>query len=181
MADKAVVVYVASYASASDAQADYAAVKQLYSDGVIGAYDAAVITKDAAGQVKISRTEKPTQYGAWAGLAVGALVGIFYPPFLVWELPAGAVTGGLIGHFWRGMPHSDLKQIGDTLQASTAALIVVGRSKVQEALAKATKRAVKQFEKQLSTDAEAFNKDLTDAVDQFLKDARTATTAAARL
>jgi len=172
MADKSVVVYVASYTSADDAQADYALVKQLHSDGVIGAYDAAVISKDAGGLVKISTTEKPTQYGAWAGLAVGALAGIFFPPFLVWELPVGAVAGALIGHFWKGIPRSDLKEIGDTLQASTAALIVIGRSKVQEALAKATKRAVRQFEKELSIDVEAFNKDLTAAVDQFLKDAQ---------
>jgi uncharacterized membrane protein len=169
--DKTVVVYVASYKSLSDAQADYAAVKQLYFDGVIGVYDAAVISKDAAGQVKINKTEMPTQYGAWGGLAVGALVGIFFPPYLVWELAAGAAAGSLIGHFWAGMSRSDLKQIGDTLQASTAALIVIGRSRLREALADATKHAVSQIEKELSTDVAAFNKDLTDAINQSLKGA----------
>jgi uncharacterized membrane protein len=168
--NKTVVVYVGAYGSVDDAKADYDAVKQLYSDGVIGLYDAAVISKDAAGKVKISGTEKPTEYGALAGLGVGALAGIFFPPFLVWELPVGAVAGALIGHFWKGMSRSDLKEIGDTLQASTAALIVIGQSELQEALAKATKRAVKQFEKEMSTDVDAFNKDLTAAVDQFLKE-----------
>ena len=67
------------------------------------------------------------------------------------------------------MSRSDLKEIGDTLQASTATLIVVGRSRLQEALQKVTKRAVKQFEKQLNTDVEAFDKALTEAVNQSLK------------
>jgi uncharacterized membrane protein len=185
--NKTVVVYVATYTSLDDAKADYGAVKQLHSAGIIGTYDAAVISKDAAGKVKIIKTEKPTEHGAWAGLAVGALVGLFFPPYLLWETAVGAGagaaigagTGGaigagagaLIGHFWAGMSRSDLKEIGDTLQASMAALIVIGRSRLQEALRDATQHAVKQFEKELSTDVDAFNKDLTEAINQSLKGA----------
>jgi uncharacterized membrane protein len=114
-------------------------------------------------------TEKPTQLGAWTGLAVGALVGVFFPPYLVWEMAIGAVAGALIGHFWRGLSRSDMKQIGDTLQDSTATLIVIGQSKLQEALQDATKHAVKQFEKELNTDVKSFDKDLTEAVNQLLE------------
>ena len=167
--DKTIFIYVASYATPKDAIVDYENVKQLYFDGVIGVYDAAVISKDAAGQVKIHRTEMPTQYGAWGGLAVGALVGIFFPPYLVWELAAGAVAGSLIGHFWAGMSRSDLKEIGDSLQASTASLIVVGRSRLMEALASATKHAIKQFEKEMSTDVKAFDKALKEAINESAK------------
>jgi len=166
-----VFVYVATYATLDDAKADYDGVKKLYFDGVIGVFDAAVISKDATGQVKIHKTEMPTQYGAWGGLAVGALVGIFFPPYLIWELVGGAALGTLIGHLWAGMSRSDLKEMGETLQASTATLIVVGRSRLQEALQKVTKHAVKQFEKQLDTDVQAFDKALTEAVNQALKDA----------
>ena len=118
--------------------------------------------------MKIIKTEKPTQYGAWTGLAVGVLVGLFFPPYLLWEAAVGASAGALIGHFWRGLSRSDMKQIGDTLQESTAALIVIGQSKLQEALRDATKHAVKQLEKELDTDAESFDKDLTEAVNQSL-------------
>ena len=169
--NKPVFVYVATYASLDDANADYKAVKQLYFEGVIGAFDAAVVSKDATGQVKIHKTEMPTQYGAWGGLAVGALVGIFFPPYLIWELVGGAALGTLIGHLWGGMSRSDLKEMGETLQASTATLIVVGRSRLQEALQKVTKHAVKQFEKQLDTDVQAFDRALTEAVNQALKNA----------
>jgi uncharacterized membrane protein len=169
--NKPVFVYVATYTGPDDAKADYGEVKKLYFDGVIGVFDAAIISKDSTGQVKVHKTEMPTQYGAWGGLAVGALVGIFFPPYLVWELAAGAAAGSLIGHLWGGMSRSDLKDIGETLQSSTAALIVIGRSRLQEALHNATRRAVKQFEKQLNTDVEAFDKALSEAVNQTLKEA----------
>ena len=167
--NKSVFVYAATYASLADANADYAAVKKLYFDGLIGVYDAAVIGKDATGQVKIHKTEMPTQYGGWSGLAVGALVGIFFPPALVWELAAGAATGSLIGHLWGGMSRSDLKEIGQHLQSSTAAVVVIARSKLQEVLAGAIKHASRQVEKELSTEVEAFDKAMSAAIDQFLK------------
>jgi uncharacterized membrane protein len=169
--NKPVFVYVATYTGPDDAKADYGEVKKLYFDGVIGVFDAAIISKDSTGQVKVHKTEMPTQYGAWGGLAVGALVGIFFPPYLVWELAAGAAAGSLIGHLWGGMSRSDLKDIGEILQSSTAALIVIGRSRLQEALQNATRRAVKQFEKQLNIDVEAFDKALAEAVNQALKEA----------
>jgi uncharacterized membrane protein len=112
--------------------------------------------------VTIIKTEKPTQHGAWTGLAVGALVGLFFPPYLVWEAAIGAGAGALIGHFWRGLSRSDMKKIGDALQESTATLIVIGQSKLQQALQDATKHALKQFEQELNTDAESFTKDLKD-------------------
>jgi uncharacterized membrane protein len=169
--DKTVVVYVATYKSLDDAKVDYEAVKQLHSAGIIGTYDAAIVSKDATGKVAVTKTEKPTQYGAWSGLAVGALVGLFFPPYLVWDAVVGAVAGALIGHFWRGLSRPDLKKIGDTLQDSTATLIVIGKSKLQQALQDATKHAVQQFEKELTTDVQTFNKDLTKAVNDSLQQA----------
>lgn len=170
MADnKTVVVYVAAYPSLNEAKADYEAVKQLHSAGVIGMYDAAIISKDATGKVNVAKTEKPTQYGAWTGMLVGALVGLFFPPYLIWEAAIGAGAGALIGHFWRGLSRSDMKEIGDALQENSATLIVVGQSKLEKALQDATKHAVKQFEKELRTDVDTFNKDLTAAVNESLK------------
>ena len=167
---KPVFVYVATYANPQDAKTDFDGVKKLYYDGIIGVYDAAIISKDATGQVKIHETEMPTQYGAWSGVAVGALLGIFFSPYLIWELVGGAALGALIGHLWGGMSRSDLKHVGQTLQSSTTALIVVGRSRLQEALQGVIKHAVSHFEKQLNTDVEAFDQALTEAVNQSMKD-----------
>src|SRR5262249_61896091 len=72
------------YASVADAQTGWDAVKDLHRAHVIGTYDAALITKGADGKPKIvHKTEKPTQHGGWAGLGIGALLGLFWPSGLI--------------------------------------------------------------------------------------------------
>lgn len=167
MADKPMFLFVGTYGSVDDAKADDNAVKQLYRDKVIGTYDAAVVSKDAEGKVKVQRTEKPTEHGAEIGALAGAAVGVFFPPFLLVDAAIGAVAGGLIGHFRKGMSHKELQEIGMDLYASEAALIVVGESRLEEALKKAERRATKIVEKQITLDAEQLNKQL----DAAMKDA----------
>ena len=155
-----VFVFIASYGSVDDAQMDYTAVKQLYSDGVIDTYDAAVVDKDADGNVHVEKHEKPTQKGAWTGIAVGAVVGVLFPPAIIPMAAAGGVAGGVIGHVWHGMSRSDMKDLGENLDAGTAALVVVGKSSLADKIAKATAKAQKTTEKQLNVDAKDFDKEL---------------------
>jgi uncharacterized membrane protein len=167
VADKPLFLYVAAYSSVDDAKADEDVVKQLYRDKLVGTYDAAVISKDGEGKVHINRTEKPTEHGAEIGAAAGIVAGILLPPFLLVDAAIGAVAGGLIGHFRKGMSHKDLKEVGDLLNDSDAALIVVGESRLEEALNKELKRATKQVEKQLTVDTKEFNKDLDAAMKEL--------------
>jgi uncharacterized membrane protein len=155
-----VFVFIASYGSVDDAVMDYDAVKQLYHDGVIDTYDASVVVKDADGNVHVHKHEKPTQKGAWTGAAIGAVVGVLFPPSLVAGAAVGGVTGGVIGHVWHGMSRSDMKDLGETLDAGTAALVVVGKSSLADKIAKATARAQKKVEKELDVDAKEFDKQL---------------------
>jgi len=155
-----VFVFIASYGSVDDAMMDYTAVKQLYIDGAIDTYDAAVVQKDADGNVHVSKHEKPTQKGAWTGIAVGAVVGVLFPPAIIPMAAAGGVAGGVIGHVWHGMSRSDMKDLGENLDAGTAALVVVGKSSLADKIAKATAKAQKTTEKQLNVDAKDFDKEL---------------------
>ena len=155
-----VFVFIASYGSVDDALMDYTAVKQLYSDGVIDTYDAAVVEKDADGNVHVSKHEKPTQKGAWTGIGVGAVVGVLFPPAIIPMAAAGGVAGGVIGHVWRGMSRSDMKDLGETLDVGTSALVVFGKSSLADKIAKATARAQKKAEKELNVDAKEFDKQL---------------------
>jgi uncharacterized membrane protein len=88
-------------------------------------------------------------------------------PHLIAELVLGVGTGALIGHLWGGMSRSDMKQIGTMLTTGSAALIIIGKSRLKEALANAVKRATKQFEAQLNADAKTFNKALDEAVSKM--------------
>jgi uncharacterized membrane protein len=80
MSEDSVFVFVGTYSDVGGAEDDYEVVKELHSSGVVGTYDAAVVGKDDEGKVHVHKHEKPTQHGAWSGLAVGALLGILFPP-----------------------------------------------------------------------------------------------------
>lgn len=151
MADEPVFLYMAQYDNEVDAQADYGLLLELHGAGVVGTYDAAVVTKDGD-KVHVHKHEKPTQHGAWTGIAVGAIVGIIFPPSILGSAAVAGVAGGLIGHFWGGLSRSDVKALGDFLDEGQAALLVIGKSKLEEVLDKELKRARKTMEKELKAD-----------------------------
>ena len=70
--DKSMFFFAGVYADHDAAEADYDAIKALHAKHDIGSYDAATITKDANGKVRVAKTEKPAQHGGWIGLAAGA-------------------------------------------------------------------------------------------------------------
>jgi uncharacterized membrane protein len=163
MADKPVFLYAAIYDEIADAEADYEAVFDLHDAGAIGTFDSAVIRKEDDGKVRVTKTEKPTQHGAWTGAAVGALVGIVFPPAILGSAIVGAGAGGLAGHFTRGMSRGDLKDLGEELEAGSAAVIVLGESRIEEQLEQATRRANKLIEKELDADADEFAREIEAA------------------
>ena len=107
----------------------------------MGSYDVALVYKDDEGKVHVTKHEKPTQHGAWTGAAVGALVGIIFPPSILGAALVGAAAGGGIGHVMGGMSRGDAKELGEHLDEGQAALVVIGKSRVQEQLDKALTRA----------------------------------------
>jgi len=87
-----------------------------------------VVTKDDAGKVRVSKDEMATRHGAWGGAAVGALVGILFPPAIIASAAVGAAVDRVSGHLWRGMSRADVKEFGDLIDAGQAALVIVGSS-----------------------------------------------------
>jgi uncharacterized membrane protein len=160
MSDRPVFLYAAIYDAIPDAEADYEAVFDLHAAGAIGTFDSAVIRKEEDGKVRVTKTEKPTQHGAWTGAGVGALVGILFPPALLGSAIVGAGAGGLVGHLSRGISRGDLKDLGDELQAGSAAVIVIGESKIEEQLEKAMARAKKLIEKEIDAEAEELKREI---------------------
>lgn len=163
MSDRPVFLYAAIYDDVAEAEADYEVVFDLHAAGAIGTFDSAVIYKDEDGKVHVSKTEKPTQHGAWTGAGVGALVGILFPPSLIGTAIVGAGAGGLIGHLKGGVSRGDLKELGEELEQGSAAVIVLGESKIEEQLEKATKRATKLIEKQIDADADELKREIEAA------------------
>jgi uncharacterized membrane protein len=163
MSDNPVFVYAATYASKDEAEADYDVLLELHADELVGTYDVAIINKDEKGKVHVHKHEKPTQHGAWGGIAVGALCGVLFPGAFLGLTAAGGLIGGLGGHFSKGLSRGDMKELGDKLLDGEAALIVIGKSKVGEQLDKALTRADKSIQKEVDADSKDFEKALDEA------------------
>ena len=144
MAFDTFIAFVGVYSSKDDAVADYEAIKDLHTElGLIDAYDAAVVERRDDGKVKIvKKHETPTRVGGVLGGGVG--------------LATGLVIAA-------GMSRSDLKDLGEQLDAGDAGLIVVGASDLESKIDAAMKKAQKLEKKQLKADNAAIEKDAKEA------------------
>src|SRR5215207_2962773 len=164
MSDNPVFLYAGEYDSVDDARADLETLKELHREHVVGTYDAAVVTKNGEGKVDIvDKIEKPTQHGGWAGMAVGAAMGLIFPPGILVGGLLGAGTGALIGHLEGGMSREDIREVGEMLDNSEAALIVVGEATIERAVDDATERAKRELKKEVKADAREMEKAIDEA------------------
>ena len=162
-----VFIFIGTYMDEASAQDDYDTIKDLHSAGAVGTYDASVVTKDLNGKVHVNKDEMATRHGGWGGAAVGAVVGILFPPSILGAAVVGGAVGGVSGHLWRGMSRSDVKELGDVIDAGQAALLVVGESTVEAALQKAGLKAEKQVAKELDVRPKDIDKAVKEAATEL--------------
>ena len=162
-----VFVYVGTYPDEISARDDYQIVKDLHLAGAVGTYDASVVTKDENGKVHVNKDETSTRHGAWGGAAVGAVVGILFPPAVIGSAVVGAAVGGVGAHLWKGMSRSDVKEFGELIDTGEAALVIVGETTIEAALDKADLKAEKHMSKELD---DVSSKDIDQAVQEAAKE-----------
>ena len=174
MAIDTFIAFVGVYDNAADADADYEFIKDLHTkEGLIDAYDAAVIERRDDGKVKITKKhETPTRVGGvlggGVGLATGLVVALF--PFaaiggglIALTTAGGAAIGAVAGHAAAGMSRHDLKELGEHLDAGQAGLIVVGVSDMGAKIERAMKKAKKVEAKELKADTAEIEADAKSA------------------
>jgi uncharacterized membrane protein len=167
MSDRPVFIYVATYADAAGAEADYDTLLELHEAKLVGTYDVALVTKDADGKVHVEKHEKPTQHGARKGIAVGAAVGVLAAPEVLPAALVGGIIGGLGGHLKKGISKADARELGDVIHAGQATLLVIGESRLEEQLDKVLTRAEKTIEKEIDIDRKEFKKELDEAEKEY--------------
>ena len=133
MSDRPVFIYAATYASYDDCLADYELLLEAHAAKLVGTYDVALIRKDNEGKIHVEKHEKPTQHGAWGGIAVGALVGVLFAPLVLGAAAVGGLAGGIGGHLKKGMSRDDATELGELLEDGQSALVVIGESRVGRA------------------------------------------------
>jgi uncharacterized membrane protein len=90
-------------------------------------------------------------------------MGLIFPPSILVGGLLGAGAGALIGHLEGGMSRSDVKEVGEMLEDSEAALIVVGEATIERAVDDATSRAKKQLKKEIRADAREMERAVDEA------------------
>jgi uncharacterized membrane protein len=160
-------IFVATYPDEATAREDYQVVKDLHAGGLVGSYDAAVVTKDERGKVHENKDETATRHGAWWGVAAGAAVGLIFPPSILGAAAAGGVIGGVTGHLRGGMSRSQAKQLGDFIGPGEAGLIVVGEGRVEEAVQQAVTRAQRETTERLDVEPDKIDKTLQGAIGEM--------------
>ena len=176
MAVDTFVAYAGVYPDLESAEADYAAIKELFStENMVDAYDAAIVEKRADGKVKLGKKhETPTRaggvLGGGVGLATGLVVALF--PFaaiggglLAATTTGGAVLGAVAGHAAAGMSRGDLKELGEQLDAGQAGLVVVAVTDMGARVKAAMERADKLTEKELKVSQAELEEDAQQAVE----------------
>ncbi len=159
-------IYLATYPNEAAAQSDYQIVKELHDGGLVGSYDAAVVTKDASGKVHENKDETATRHGAWGGVAAGAVLGVIFPPSILASAAVGGVVGGVSGHLAKGMSRSQVKELGDFIDPGHAGLVVIGELKVKNAIQNAVTGAEKETSEELGVDP----KDMDRAMQEAMKE-----------
>ncbi|TFB96196.1 DUF1269 domain-containing protein [Cryobacterium adonitolivorans] len=127
----------AVYPNAATAESDPEVVSELHSTKVIGTCNAAVAIKEADGSVQVHR--KTSKHA-------GAVVGLLLTPAILGSAIVGGVAGSVVGHFWRGLDRDYINELGEMLDSGEAALIVVGKDRLDEEIRKAVLVAQKHIQ-----------------------------------
>jgi uncharacterized membrane protein len=158
-------LFLGLYASLDGAERDLDGLKKLHAEGLAGAYDAAVVTRDADGTPRVAR-KKHAGHPVWAGAGIGALVGVLFPLSVVPIALAGAGTGALVRHAQGSLLEADAEELAESLASGEAALVVVGDAAMNERLEQVFPGAARRIAKPLDMDADDFAEALLQASDE---------------
>jgi uncharacterized membrane protein len=160
--DTTLTLFVGRYEDVGAALEDYRLVVEDRNERAATTFDAAVVERADRGVRILKKHEVPVRMGAWTGLLAGAALSMVFPAVLL-TLPVTAGLGAVIGHFWRGMSRSDLKDIGELLDECDAALVVVVATSGAAEVAKRMGRALTVMSREIAASARSIDSALDEA------------------
>jgi uncharacterized membrane protein len=157
-------IFIGSYSTIEQAEADYEIVREKHGMDAVGTYDAAIVTKDDEGKVHVSKVEMAARHAGWGGAVAGALVGLLFPPAIMGTALVGAAIGVASGHLWRGISRSGVKELGEIIDAGEVALVVVGTNRLEQTLDTRSFRAKKHVLKNVEVNGDELDEALRETV-----------------
>jgi uncharacterized membrane protein len=126
MAGAPVQVIVAAFQDPAGASESLRLLKEAHREALIGISEAAVITRDEKGKVRIRETgDLRAGRGFALGAVAGGVIGLLAGP-VGWAALGGGVVGGLAARLRDGGFRDDrLRQLGEALTPGSSALVAV--------------------------------------------------------
>jgi uncharacterized membrane protein len=127
MTEAPVELFVAAFPGEQDADEAFKQVKAARKEGLIGIVNVAVLRRDTKDKLHVRELrDMRGGKGAAIGGAVGAAVGLLFPPSIIFAGGVGAAIGGLAAKLRdSGFPDANLRELGAGLQPGTSAIVAV--------------------------------------------------------
>ena len=121
------VIVIGSYSNRLRAETDYEHLarnaRELWKERV---YALGLVERSDDGKVRIiNHLEPDSNIGTISGTVIGGLVGILYPPFVIFTAAAGAGIGRAVTHLWHGVSRKDILELGATVDAGEGAVLII--------------------------------------------------------
>jgi uncharacterized membrane protein len=124
--DAPVDLYVAAYADADAARADWDVIKQLADDDVIKVEGLILVSRRSDGKIHVDDDFHTARKGAKWGAIGGAVVGLIFPPSLLAGALVGAGAGlgvgGLVSHGQKAEVKADVE---DALPLNSSGIVAL--------------------------------------------------------
>lgn len=164
---KTLFLYAGEYATAHEARDDFNAIHTAKAEGWIGKYQAALLEKSEDGAVKVLDTTSTTRTaGAKWGAAIGAVMGLVFPPSILVGAGAGSLLGAGAGNIAKGWFAGDIKIIGENLQAGHAGILLIAEATPDVAADRILARALTAESHRLKDQADEARKALEESLEE---------------
>jgi uncharacterized membrane protein len=166
MAHDPVHLFVGLYESEAAAGRDFDNVISLHRQGLVAAYDAALLEPGEDGGMRVAH-KKRSGHHVLTGLGLGALLSVLTPFIAVPFALIGGGAGALVRHAEGSLPKTDTDELGDSLRQYAAAVAVVSNKtdvdRLEQMLPEAGKRLAKVLDVEKDEFADALQRALEEA------------------
>lgn len=164
---RSLFLYAGEYETAHEARDDFNAIHAAKSEGWIGKYQAALFEKSEDGAVKVVDTTSTTRTsGAKWGAAIGAVIGLVFPPSILVGAGVGSLLGAGTGNVAKGWFAGDIKIIGENLQPGHSGILLIAEATPDIAVDRILARALSAEAHAVKDHAEEARKALDEGLEE---------------
>jgi uncharacterized membrane protein len=165
MARDLVHLFVGLYDSAEAAERDFHNVVMLHRQGLVGAYDAALLERGEDGALRVAH-KKRSGHRVLTGFGVGALLTVLTPFVAIPFGLIGAGAGALVRHAEGSLPKKAADDLGASLQEAAGAVAVVSDKTDVDRVEQMFPEARRRVAKVLDVDKDEFAAALKQAASE---------------